>query len=237
MDTKRKVMVIDDDRDLAFLVQDLLTDSGYEVLLAYDMEDAYNKLADQKVDVILLDINLPDGLGFELCEGLRKISNVPVIFASARTSEDDKVRGLDIGGDDYIEKPFSLKELLSRINSLVRRSYGNCKNNPIMEYGISETITLTVDSLRRTVMRNGRLISLSPREYELLLYFIQHEGIALSKEQLIHEVWGMYSEVEPATHAVHVRWLREKLEEEPSNPSFLKTVWGKGYLCELWKEK
>lgn len=127
MDCKRKVMIIDDDKDLVLLVQDLLEDNGYEVNVAHSIDDAYEKLTNYKPDVILLDINLPDGLGFELCEELRRVSQVPVIFASARTSEDDKVKGLDIGGDDYIAKPFSLKELLSRINSVLRRTYGSKK--------------------------------------------------------------------------------------------------------------
>lgn len=232
---KRKVMLIDDDKDLIFLVQDLLEDNGYSVNVAHSLEAAYDKLTDYKPDIILLDINLPDGLGFELCEELRKVSQVPVIFASARTSEDDKVKGLDIGGDDYLAKPFSLKELLSRINSILRRTYGSAKPEGQMLISVSDTVALSVDQASRTVKRNDEQLSLSPKEFDLLLYMVEHQNEVLTKEQLINDVWGAFSQVEQTTLAVHIRWLREKIEEDPSKPSFLKTVWGVGYMCEAWK--
>lgn len=235
MDCKRKVMIIDDDKDLVLLVQDLLEDNGYEVNVAHSIDDAYEKLTNYKPDVILLDINLPDGLGFELCEELRRVSQVPVIFASARTSEDDKVKGLDIGGDDYIAKPFSLKELLSRINSVLRRTYGSKKPMGQIKVAAGSDIMLTIDRACRTVKRNDALLCLSPKEFDLLLYMVEHHDVALTKEQIINDVWGAFCEVEQTTLAVHIRWLREKIEENPSKPSFLKTVWGVGYMCELWK--
>lgn len=235
MDTKRKVMIIDDDKDLSALVSDLLEDSGYEAILAHSIDEAYEKLLTIKPDVILLDINLPDGLGFELCEELRKVSQVPVIFASARTSEDDKVKGLDIGGDDYIAKPFSLKELMSRINSLIRRTYGNARATEKLTVHINKEVVLEIDKSSCNVTRAKKSVNLSPKEYELLLYMVERSGQALTKEQLINEVWGAFSEVEQSTLAVHIRWLREKLEENPSEPEFIKTVWGKGYICEVWK--
>ena len=235
MQNKRTILIIDDDKDLSFLVSDLLSDNGYETMMVNSLEDAYNLLQTKKPDLILLDINLPDGLGFELCEELRKISCVPVIFASARTSEDDKVKGLDIGGDDYIAKPFSLKELLSRINSLIRRTYGAASNQEKITEKISANVSIEIDKQSQSVSKNGNKVNLSPKEYELLVYFLEKKDTALTKEQIINDVWGAFSDVEPSSLAVHVRWLREKFEEEPSEPRFIKTVWGKGYICEVWK--
>ncbi len=124
MNKGRRILIIDDDRDLSTLIQDMLEDNGFWVSLVNSLDEAYAILEQKQFHLILLDINLPDGTGFVFCKELRKVSTVPVIFASARTSEDDKIVGLDIGGDDYIPKPYSLKELLSRINSLLRRTYG-----------------------------------------------------------------------------------------------------------------
>ncbi|MDD6328223.1 MAG: response regulator transcription factor [Eubacteriales bacterium] len=236
MTNVRTIMIIDDDRDLAMLVSDLLEDNAYRTVLASSIEEAYQLLVKLKPDLILLDINLPDGCGYELCEELRRVSQVPVIFVSARTSEDDKVVGLDIGGDDYLAKPFSLKELLSRVNSLLRRTYGSTKPASGEMIKVGDNVQIEIDRVGHIVTKNKETVTLSPKEYDLLVYFIDHMDEALSKEHLINEVWGMFSEVEPATLAVHVRWLREKLEEDPSNPQFIKTVWGIGYRCVVWKK-
>ncbi len=231
MDNK-KFLIIDDDTDLSMLIMDMLEDKGYNVTLAGSLDEAYDLLEKAQFHLILLDINLPDGTGFEFCQELRRVSTVPVIFASARTSEDDKITGLDMGGDDYIPKPYSLKELMSRINSLLRRTYG------FEEQGIKHTLMagkdneIIIDSSNRTVTRNGKSVSLSFREYDLLLYMTERKGQALSKEKLISDVWGAFSDVEPSTLTVHIRWLREKLENNPSEPTFLKTVWKVGYILE-----
>lgn len=236
MTNERTIMIIDDDKDLAMLVSDLMEDNGFQTVHAGSIEEAYRMLSDKSPELILLDINLPDGCGYELCEELRRVSQVPVIFLSARTSEDDKVVGLDIGGDDYLAKPFSLKELMSRVNSLLRRTYGNVKPTSSEIIDLSPKVQLEIDRVGHVVTRNKEVITLSPKEYDLLVYFVDHVDEALTKEHLINEVWGMFSEVEPSTLAVHVRWLREKLEEDPSNPQFIKTVWGIGYRCVVWKK-
>lgn len=228
----RKILIIDDDTDLSMLIMDMLEDKGYDATLAGNLDEAYELLEKEQFHLILLDINLPDGTGFELCQEIRRVSTVPVIFASARTSEDDKITGLDMGGDDYIPKPYSLKELMSRINSLLRRTYG------FEEQGVKHTLKagkdneVIIDSLNRTVTRNGKSVNLSLREYDLLHYMAERKGQALSKEKLISDVWGAFSDVEPSTLTVHIRWLREKLENNPSEPTFLKTVWKVGYMLE-----
>jgi DNA-binding response OmpR family regulator len=175
-----------------------------------------------------LDINLPDAIGFDVCKELRRVSEVPVIFASARTSETDRIIGLDIGGDDYIPKPFSMKELLSHIKALLRRTYGFSENDKTVTFG-----GISVDIGSRTVMKDGKEVNLSLREFDLLAYLCEHPNIALSKDKLLSEVWGAFSEVAPTTLAVHIRWLREKLEDDPADPKFIKTVYKVGYILEI----
>lgn len=227
---KRTILIVDDDADLSMLIQDMLEDNGYAFLYAASIDDAYEVLTDNKCDLILLDINLPDGTGFSFCKELRNTSQVPIIFASARTSEDDKVNGLDMGGDDYIAKPYSLKELMSRIRSILRRTYGVDDNK-------SEMLTLNTDGNEieinrhaRTVSRNKGNVDMKPKEFDLLVYMVENRGRVLTKEQIMSAVWGLYSDVEPSTVAVHVRWLREKLETDPSHPQLIRTVWGTGYV-------
>lgn len=228
-----KILIVDDDKDLSMIIADMLEDQGHEALHVTTLENAYELLEREKVALILLDINLPDGTGFELCEELRRVSEVPVIFASARTSEDDKIVGLDIGGDDYLAKPFSLKELMSRINSLLRRTYGYSNAPQVHKIQAGGDNLICIDESSRSVTRNGIPVSLSPMEYDLLLYLVRHAGTALPKEKILNDVWGAFSQVEPSTLTVHIRWLRTKLEKDVSNPELIKTVWGVGYIFTI----
>ena len=224
---KREILIIDDDKDLAMIIIDMLTDQGFGVTHAGSSEEAFEILTDRSFHLILLDINLPDAVGFEVCRELRRVSEVPVIFASARTSETDRITGLDIGGDDYIPKPFSMKELLSHINALIRRTYGFEDNDKTVSFG-----GITVDIGSRSVTKNGNPVNLSLREFDLLAFLCTHPNTALTKDKLLSEVWGTFSEVEPKTLAVHIRWLREKLEDDPAEPKYIKTVYKVGYILE-----
>lgn len=223
-----KILIIDDDEDLSFIISDMLESYGYSVTSAHDSETAFNLLSDKTFHIILLDINLPDSTGFELCEELRRTSTVPVIFASARTSETDRITGFDIGGDDYLPKPYSMKELLSRVNALIRRTYGFSEQEKIISFG-----NISVNIAARTVLKGSKSISLSLREFDLLAYLCEHKNTAISKEKLISEVWGAFSTVESSTLTVHIRWLREKLENDPANPQYIKTVYRVGYMLEV----
>lgn len=225
--TGYKLLIVDDDKDLALVTSDMLNDYGYDTQIAASAEETFELLKTEKFNLILLDINLPDGTGFEVCRELRRVSGVPVIFASARTREDDKIHGLDLGGDDYIEKPYSLKELLARINALIRRTYGNAAEEIVYQFG-----DIRVDSTKRQVTKAGTAIKMAMKEFDVLVYLCAHANSAVTKEELLREVWGMFSEAEIATVAVHIRWLREKLEEDPSHPRWIKTVWGVGYMLE-----
>ncbi len=223
----RSILIIDDDNALSDITKDMLENYGYEVAQAFSVDEAFEVLTDRRYDLIILDINLPDGTGFEVCEELRSVSNVPVIFASARTSVDDRIIGFEKGGDDYLPKPFSMKELLVRVNALIRRTYGSEEKEEIVSFGNVE-----VNLTGRSVSKGGAPVSLSLKEFDLLAYLCRNMNTPIQKDKLLSEVWGAFSEVDASTLTVHIRWLREKLEEDPSKPKYIKTVFKVGYVLE-----
>lgn len=223
----KSILIVDDEEDLSFIISEMLESYGYQVSCAENGTKAFEMLSDNIYHLILLDINLPETTGFELCKELRKVSNVPVIFASARTSETDRITGFDIGGDDYLPKPYSMQELLSRVNALMRRAYGFSEEEQIENFG-----NVTVNITSRTVTKDGQEVTLSLKEFDLLAFLCQHKNTAISKEKIISEVWGAFSLVEPSTLTVHIRWLRKKLEDEPAKPKYIKTVYKVGYMLE-----
>jgi len=224
---QRNILIVDDDVALSDIISDMLEGYGYSVSVAEDGERAFSLLSQQTFHLILLDINLPDGTGFELCRELREVSTVPVIFASARTSETDRITGFDIGGDDYLPKPYSMKELLSRVNALIRRTYG-FQEEEVVSFG-----NVTVNMTSRTVKKGEESLSLSLKEFDLLACLCEHRNQAIEKEKLIAEVWGAFTMVEPSTLTVHIRWLREKIEDDPAKPRYIKTVFKVGYMLEV----
>lgn len=224
----KEILIVDDDKDLSFIISEMLESYGYSVTTAENGGEAFDLLSQHTYHLILLDINLPDTTGLELCRELRRVSQIPVIFASARTSESDRITGFDIGGDDYLPKPYSMKEMLSRVNALIRRTYGFSEQERLVAFG-----NICVNITARTVVRDGSAVSLSLREFDLLAYLCEHKNTAVAKEKLLSEVWGAFSQVEPSTLTVHIRWLREKLEKNPARPEFIKTVYKVGYMLEV----
>ena len=222
----RRILIVDDETELADIIAEMLCGCGFETDIAGSAQEAYDFLGQKSYHLIILDINLPDSTGFEICKDLRKLSQVPVIFASARTAENDRITGFDIGGDDFLPKPYSMKELLSRVNALMRRAYG-AEDDSVYSFG-----DVKVDPNGRSVTKGGKPVKTAQKEFELLLYLCRNKNVAVSKETLINEVWGAYSDVEPSTLTVHIRWLREKLEDDPSDPKYIKTVWKLGYMLE-----
>lgn len=220
----KRILIVDDDIALSDIMKDMLTDYDYEVSQSFSVDETYDLLTDKSFDLIILDINLPDGDGYEVCQELRRVSTVPVIFASARTNVDDRVSGFEIGGDDYLPKPYSMKELLVRVNALIRRTYGFNKDEEVCEFG-----DVIVNLSSRNVTKGGETVKLSLKEFDLLAYLCRNRGVAVEKDKLISEVWGAFSDVDASTLTVHIRWLREKLEEDPSKPQHLKTVFKVGY--------
>ena len=224
---RKQILLVDDDTALSAITAQMLEGCGYTVSLAETAAEAYDLLAQKMFHFIILDINLPDAEGFEICKELRRVSAVPVIFASARTSENDRINGLEIGGDDYLPKPYSMRELLARVNALNRRTYGFSQKDEIVRFGNVE-----VRLAARTVTKNGKTVNLAQREFDLLAYLCRNKNTAIEKEKLLSEVWGAFAEVEPVTLAVHIRWLREKLEDDSKQPRFIKTIWRLGYMLE-----
>ncbi|MBR1862511.1 MAG: response regulator transcription factor [Ruminococcus sp.] len=222
----RRILIVDDEEELAEIIAEMLEGCGYQTDTAASMSSAYELLGGKAYQLILLDIGLPDGTGFEICEQLRQSSHVPVIFASARKTEDDRINSFDIGGDDFLQKPYSMKELLSRVNALMRRAYGD-EGGQELGFG-----SVRIDPKSRTVTKAGKAVPMAQREFDLLCCLCRSKNAAVSKEKLLSEVWGAFSEVEPSTLTVHIRWLREKLEDDPADPKFIKTVWRLGYMLE-----
>jgi len=222
-----KILIADDDKSLSFIMGETLKRHGYEVTLAYNEEECYQILEKNTFHLIILDINLPDSTGFEICKDLRKKSSVPVIFASARSSVTDRVDALDLGGDFYLSKPYSMSELLSAVNALIRRCYGNSNSEETIEF---DDIVINLTS--RIVTKKGVAVQLSLKEFDLLAYLAKNINKAIEKDKLIAEVWGTFSIVEQSTLTVHIRWLREKLEDDPANPKHIKTIHRVGYMLE-----
>lgn len=224
----KKILIVEDDRDLSFIISEMLESYGYSVTTAESGEEAFRLLSQHTYHLILLDVNLPDTTGIEICRELRKNTQIPVIFASARNDENDRIKGFDTGGDDYLPKPYSMKELLSRVNALIRRTYGFLEQEKIVTFG-----DIAVNITMRSVTRKGETVSLSLREFDLLACLCEHRNQVVAKETLLSEVWGAFSEIEPSTLTVHIRWLREKLEENPAEPKYIKTVYKVGYMLEV----
>ena len=230
-DLRAKILIVDDDEELSFIIKRMLESYSYSVSVTHSCGEAFELLAENRFELILLDVNLPDGTGFEVCKELRRACDVPVIFASARTDEDDRVTGFELGGDDYLPKPYSMRELLARVNALLRRTYKNNSEEKLVRFG-----DVAVNITARTVSKGGSPAALSLREFDLLAYLCEHMNTPVPKEKLLCEVWGAFSEVEPSTLAVHIRWLREKLEDDPAEPKYIKTIRKVGYVLEVSPE-
>ncbi len=227
----RKVAIVEDEAELAGLIEYNLTRSGFQPRIFGGEHGTLAALEDFQPDLIVLDVMLPGHDGFELCRRIRSggtLSRVPVLFLTARSDEVDRVLGLEIGGDDYITKPFSPRELVARIKAHLRRSETDAAPE-------SSEITLgpfLLDQAARRVFHAGKEVELTSTEFKLLEFFITHPGHAFSREQLLRQVWGEQHFVTPRTVDVHVRRLREQIEEKPDEPVFLATVRGFGYRFE-----
>lgn len=218
--------MVEDDVSLVDALRYALQKSGYETETARSASEAKERMEHTAYDLLLLDVALPDGTGFEVCEGVRKAGNrVPVIFLTAADDEMSIVRGLDGGGDDYVTKPFKLGELCSRIRALLRRSGISAEEGQLLKSG-----DIVVDLRRGRVMRGDEALDLTSAEFRLLGLFIRNEGIVVTRNMILEELWDSGgSFVDDNTLSVYVRRLREKIEAEPSAPKHLVTVRGFGY--------
>jgi two-component system, OmpR family, response regulator RegX3 len=227
-DTPARILVVDDEASITEFVSYNLRKEGYEVEVAENGDDALDLAHDSVFDLVVLDVMLPGMDGYEVCRRLRVDSSVPVLFLSARDTELDKVVGLEIGGDDYLAKPFGVRELQARVKALLRRAPAG-----VRETGVAgETIELagiTLDEPAHVAEAGGRLIDLTPREFELLACLMRHGGKVLSRDQLLREAWGWEYLTETKTVDTHVKRLRDKLEAAGVDPALVETVRGYGY--------
>lgn len=226
-----RVLIIEDDETLRFTLAHNLKREGYAVITAARGDDGLVMAREERPDLIILDLMLPGVDGIQVCRLLRRDSRVPIIMVTALGGERDRVAGLDTGADDYLAKPFGMRELLARVRALLRR--GGPETPPAAAAAAPVTSDdLVVDPSRREVRRDGLPLRLKPKEFDLLLFFVQHRGRVYSREQILDEVWGFDFFGGPRTVDVHVRWLRQKIEPDPAVPSRLRTVRGSGYLFE-----
>ena len=228
--TGNKILVVEDDRTLLDVLKYNLTKEGYSVVTSTDGAHALEIAHSQRPDLIVLDVMLPELNGFEVCRVLRKDMTVPILMLTAKGEEVDKVVGLEIGADDYMTKPFSMRELLARIRAMLRRARIT-RSEPV-EGAVVNIGNLGIDIARRRATLGGGLLDLTQKEFDLLAFLAGNRGLVFSREQLLEKVWGYDYAGGTRTVDVHVRWLREKIETDPANPERLITVRGVGYKLE-----
>ena len=220
-----KILMIEDDSTIAFGVKYALEQEGINIDISKDLESGRFNVNENNYDLILLDVMLPDGNGYDFCKEIRKINNTPIIFLTACDDEVNVVMGLDLGGDDYITKPFRVRELISRIKAVMRRNKGEDKSKKVLKYG-----DLSIHTLEARVFKGSEEVFLTSVEYKLLLILIQNENIVLSRNQILEKLWDItYDFINDNTLTVYIKRLREKIEDDSSNPHHIITVRGIGY--------
>ena len=235
---RERILVVDDEPNIRDTVAITLRREGFDVVLAGTGFEALDRM-DERPDVVVLDIMLPGLDGLEVCRRIRQTSSVPIILLSARGEEIDRVVGLEIGADDYLTKPFAMRELVARIRAMIRRMHMDSVERqaepaeaPVPDATDREVIVvgdLVVDPSSRQALLRGEPVELKKKEFDLLEYFARHPGVVMTREALLREVWGYQHRVDTRTVDVHIRWLRQKIEDDPGDPKRLLTVRGHGY--------
>ena len=225
---KNRVLIAEDEKPISDIIKFNLEKEGYEIITAYDGEDALKKALNEQLELIILDIMLPSMDGFEICKRVRERSSVPIIMVTAKEEEVDKILGLELGADDYITKPFSIRELVARVKANVRRQEMNI-NADQQEKEIIKNKDLSIDLMKYEVKKGSTSIDLTVREFELLKFLAKQKDQVFSREQLLERVWGYEYYGDIRTVDVTVRRLREKVEDDSSNPTYIMTKRGVGY--------
>lgn len=214
------IIVVEDNEEIGVLLQDFLVAEEYDTYLATSGEEALEVYESEGAKLLVLDIMLPGIDGFGVCSKIRENSNTPIIIVSAKNDKDDKLNGLMLGADDYIEKPYDIDILIAKINGIFKRRYST---DEIVFQDIK------IDKVGHQVYKAGEEVPLNAKEFALLLYLMENKDKVISKDELFNKIWGFDSESEPQTLTVHIKWLREKLEADPKKPDHILTVWGVGY--------
>ena len=223
-----KVLIVEDEDAIAEIERDYLELSGFDVTLASDGKEGLDIALKEDFDIIILDIMLPGKDGFDICKEIRKEKDIPIIMVSAKKEDIDKIRGLGIGADDYMTKPFSPSELVARVKAHLAR-YERLLTNNKPENEIIEIRGIKIDKTARRVFVNGEEKSFTTKEFDLLTFLAEHPNHVYTKEELFREIWDMDSIGDIATVTVHIKKIREKIEADTSNPQYIETIWGVGY--------
>lgn len=226
------ILVCDDDREIVEAIEIYLNQEGFRVLKAYDGMEALTIMKIESVQLILMDIMMPRMDGIQATKIIRETSGVPIIMLSAKSEDGDKILGLNIGADDYITKPFNPMELLARVKSQIRRYTQLGKMNAEGDLLVYRTGALVVDEEKKTVTVDGNAVRLTPMEYNILAFLVKNAGKVYSIEEIYRNIWNEEAIGVDNTVAVHIRHIREKIEIDPKNPTYLKVVWGVGYKVE-----
>lgn len=229
-----KIMVVDDELEIAELIKDYLEEEQYSVIISTDGKDAIELFRQQQPQLVVLDIMLPGLSGMEVCRIIRSESPVPIIMLSAKKAEVDKILGLGLGADDYVVKPFSPGEVIARVKAQLRRY--NQLSAPTEKTDVLSYKDLEIDLKAYEIKLKNKLVELTAKEFEVLRFFALHPNQVLSRVQIFENIWGFNEYGDLNTVTVHVKKLREKIEEEPSNPHYIKTVWGVGYKFDGGKK-
>jgi DNA-binding response OmpR family regulator len=225
------ILVVDDEQSISEVVSLYLTRSGYDVKVVHDGKAALHLLTQQKPELVILDLMLPGIDGWEITRRLRAEGNTPIIMLTARKEESDRILGLEMGADDYVVKPFSPQELVSRVRAVLRRVHGIGPSAPSQEAALHFG-DLQIDPVTRLVTVRGMEIMLTAKEFDLLWFLAKHPRQVFNRDQLLDNVWGETTYIDPSTVTVHVRRVREKIEADSSHPHHIHTVWGVGYKFE-----
>ena len=227
------ILIVDDEQSIADLVEVYLTNENYNIFKFYSGKDALNCIENEKLDLAILDVMLPDVDGFSICQQIREKHNFPVIMLTAKEEEIDKITGLTLGADDYITKPFRPLELIARVKAQLRRFTRYNSSEPKQEEHLIAFSGLVLDMDTHECMLNEKKLSLTPTEFSILWALCSNRGRVVSSEELFHEVWGdKYFTNSNNTVMVHIRHLREKMHDSAEHPKYIKTVWGVGYKIE-----
>ena len=226
----RKILVVEDNKDLARLLELHLRDLSYDVNLAFDGDAGWSQITSQSYDLIILDLMLPGIDGLEICRRLRsRTAYTPILMLTSKSTELDRVLGLEIGADDYVTKPFSIRELMARVKAIFRR-VDELQSDPQDENrSVIQAANLVIDTQRRAVSLRDKVIDLTAKEFELLLHFARHAGKVFTRSQLLDQVWGYGHDGYEHTVNSHINRLRAKIEANPAQPEYILTVWGVGY--------
>lgn len=224
MISMKDILIIEDNEELGALIRDFLVRDGYSVEWVTTAENGLELVKRAAFKMLLLDVMLPGMDGYEALQEIRKTMGIPVLMMSAKTDDQSKILGLEVGADDYIDKPFSFPVLSSKIKAIIRRTYDMREKKELLIY---RDVTLNV--MERTVVKSGRMLNITGKEFDILEYLMNRPETVVKKEELFNAVWGVDCFSEMSTLNVYIRWLREKLEEDPKNPVLIKTVWKVGY--------